>query len=96
MKKIKFIATPPGFAPEHIREQWLGVELPILGTEDPVEGLKQIRTGIENLGGYEVATKDALQALKDAGKEEAVEFWTPLLKHAPKLVFKKEVCELIE
>lgn len=94
MSKIKIISTPPGFAPEEIRKQWVGIEIPIMGIENP-KTAGNIRTGTENLGGYEVSPKEAVDALKKAGKDEAVEFWTPYTS-APKFVFKKEVCELIE
>ncbi len=94
MSKIKIISTPPGFAPEEIRKQWIGIEMPILGIEDP-KTAGNIRTGVENLGGYEVSPKEAIEALKKAGKHEAAEFWAPYA-NAPKFVFKKDVCELIE
>ena len=94
MAKILITSTPPGFAPEHIREQWIGVEIPLLGIEDPQQPLGN-RSGTENLGGYRVLPKDAVDALEKAGKHEAVEFWAPYLG-AQNFTFKKEVCTLIE
>jgi hypothetical protein len=94
MSKIRITSTPPGFAPEEIRKQWIGIEIPIMGIEDP-KTAGNLRTGTENLGGYEVSPKEAVEALKKAGKHEAVKFWTPYIS-APKFVFKKEVCEVIE
>lgn len=94
MTKILIISTPPGFAPEHIRKQWVNIEIPLLGIEDPQKPLGN-RSGTENLGGYQVLPKDAIDALEKAGKHEAVEFWTPYLR-AQNFTFKKEVCTLIE
>ena len=44
-ERIRIIATPPGQAPEPIREQWVGLELPVVeDREEPsvqeVESLK--------------------------------------------------------
>jgi hypothetical protein len=33
--KIRIIAVPPGEAPLWVREQWVGLELPIFGGPDP-------------------------------------------------------------
>jgi hypothetical protein len=33
MKKIRIIAAPPGFAPEKIRQSWIGVEIPLPSEE---------------------------------------------------------------
>ncbi len=94
MNKIKIILTPPGFAPEEIRKQWIGIEIPIMGIENP-KTAGNLRTGTENLGGYEVSPKEAVEALKKAGKADAVKFWTPYT-NAEKFVFNKDVCEVIE
>lgn len=90
MKKVKITEIPPGFAPEHIREQWLGIELQTQNEKDDGSGL---RTGMENAGGYKVKPEDALTALKDAGKDEAYDFWKPRLAGTSNLVFKTECCE---
>lgn len=94
MTKILIISTPPGFAPEHIREQWIDIEIPLLGIENTQKPLAN-RSGTENLGGYQVLPKDAIAALEKAGKHEAVKFWTPYLREE-NFTFKKEVCRLIE
>lgn len=94
MTKILIISTPPGFAPEHIRKQWIDIEIPLLGIENSQKPVGN-RSGTENLGGYQVLPKDAIAALEKAGKHEAVEFWTPY-SGAQNFTFKKEVCKLIE
>ncbi len=56
MAKIKIIDTPPGFAPEEIRLQWLGIEIPLV--ENPIpEGEEIARIGNQNKGGYQVRGK---------------------------------------
>jgi hypothetical protein len=86
--KIKIVKTPPGFAPEQIRQQWVGLEMSAKPEMD-VNG--SFRIGTENIGGYQVEAPVALQALKDAGKDAALEFWLPYLRGD--LVFHAECCE---
>jgi len=92
MKKIRIAATPPSFAPDHIREQWVGLEMPIKDGMDDDSGL---RTGVENAGGYKVHPGDAIIALREAKKIVAYDFWKPRLVGASNLIFKKECCEEI-
>lgn len=92
MAKIKIVATPPGFAPLDIREQWVDIEIPLAPIEFSDDSLKRI--GDENVGGYQVAALDAIEALEKSGKTEAAKFWKEF--KFGNLVFKKEVCELIE
>ena len=91
MKKIRITSVPPGFAPEDIRKQWLGVEIPLTGFDNNPEGL---RMGIENMGGYKVNTQDAIDALRTAGKEDAANFWENF-NLGSTLVFKQECCEIV-
>jgi hypothetical protein len=92
MKKLKIVQIPPGFAPEHIRKQWIGVEIPL--AENPIpEGKEALRIGNDNAGGYQVKGTDAVKALRDAGKIEAADFWENYSSGMFK--FKKEVCEVV-
>lgn len=91
--KIKIFATPPGTAPEKIREQWIGVEIRLIGIENKSKPLG-FRSGIENLGGYQVLPKDAVEALKKSGKIEAANFWSSYLD-AKNFTFRRDVCELV-
>ncbi len=93
MAKIKIIAVPPGFAPEEIRKQWLDIEIPLAQNPIP-EGKEVARIGNDNTGGYQVKGVDAVQALKDAGKDEAANFWKTF--SSGNFTFKKEVCEIID
>ncbi len=92
MTKIKIIEVPPGFAPENIRKQWVGIEIPL--TENPIpEGQEAFKIGNQNSDGYQVKGVDAVQALLDSGKKEAANFWE--MYKTGNFKFKKEVCELI-
>ena len=93
-KKIRIIQTPPGIiAPEKIRKQWVGVELPVAAPKDSDE---EHWVGTENTGGYLVNTKDAIKALRQAGKTEAADFWEEM-KHqtGEQLRFGSEFCAVI-
>jgi hypothetical protein len=92
MAKIKIVSTPPGFAPESIRKQWIDVEIPLAENPIPKEKVA-MKIGGENEGGYQVKGTDAVKALKDAGKDQAAEFWEPY--SSGNFTFKKEVCEFI-
>lgn len=91
MKRIKIVSAPPGFAPEEIRKEWIDIELP---TEDAMDDGCGARSGHSNDGGYRVRPQDAIDALKLAGKTEAVNFWTPFANQRF-FIFKKECCEEI-
>jgi hypothetical protein len=93
MSKIKIVQVPPGFAPEDIRKEWVGVEIPL--ADNPIIGDKVVaKIGNQNKDGYQVRGVDAVQALLDAGKNEAADFWK--FYATGNFVFKKEVCELIK
>ena len=84
---IRIIAVPPGDAPENIRKDWVGVELPV---EDPSNEVG-FWHGNKNAGGYIVLKARAVEALKKAGKRRAATFWgSP--RFGEHLGFKKEVC----
>ncbi len=87
-RKIRIVATPEGFAPQCIREDWLGVELTL--AEYNFDGFR-----LENQDGdnYEVETSVAVDALLDAQKNNAAEYWAQFVPG--NLFFKKEVCELL-
>jgi len=95
MAKIQIIATPPGFAPLAIREQWLNVEIPLLSNEElAADPPSEHGIGEENSGGYTVLHKEAVQALRENGRDEAARYWS-----APwfgkYLVFHELCCKLI-
>lgn len=91
--KVRITGTPPGFAPEAIREKWVGIEMQSIGREKPGEvGLP--RTGTDNQGGYKFTAEEALKKLKEHD-QEAHDFWVKHLPPGSHLVFKEDVCEEI-
>lgn len=96
MSSIRIVSTPPGQAPEWVRKEWVGVEIPVV--EQPVKGIQVgVRGGKpQNKGGYEVNTADAIEALRKKSPE-AAKWWednVPLASISH-LVFAKDVCEPI-
>ena len=93
---IRIVKMPPGFAPEEIRAQWVGVEIPYIPGEcDSLKG--GAWTGEENGNGYIVTTDDAIKSLVDSGKVEAAEYWNEILSFGGGVLrFGKEYCEVCE
>jgi len=96
MRMIRIVSVPPGQAPEWVREQWVGLELPIIEEEQSGMQTGVLGGGAQNIGGFRV---DGLVAIKtlEAKSPKAVSWWK---ENAPavisnQLVFKKEVCQLI-
>ena len=92
MPSIRIKKTPLGFAPERIRSQWVGVEIPLV-TEAELQRNppSRMRIGNENADGYLVLRAEAINALRRA---EAAIFWEKL-SLGVYLQFKKDVCEVI-
>ncbi len=96
MAKVEIIATPPGQAPDWVRDAWVGLSLPV--DPNPV-GPRQIGVlggKAENLGGYHVHTQEALKILAEKN-EAAAQWWLDHLPIMPPwLVFSKSVCKFTE
>ena len=99
MERLRITSIPPGQAPEWVRKEWVGLELPV--EEDAPKSEEGIQFGIkggkpENLGGYPIRTSDAISALKEKSPL-AANWWKQNLplEAIPRLVFKKGVCEII-
>lgn len=60
---IEVVRTPLGFAPEHIRRQFIGIKVPIIENY-----------GYET-GNVHVFIWDVIDALRKSGKYEAADFW---------------------
>ncbi|MFA5934578.1 MAG: hypothetical protein WC827_01690 [Candidatus Paceibacterota bacterium] len=96
MSSIRIISIPPGQAPEWVRKEWIGVEIPL--SEQKSSGIQMgVRGGAaKNVGGYQVETSKAIEALQKKSPM-AAKWWkdnVPLVSIVH-LVFSKEVCELV-
>jgi hypothetical protein len=101
---LRIVRTPPGEAPEAIRQAWIGVELPLRSGETkphnhPMVGVLSLRSsGRATAYGYSVNGRLALEALA-SHSPTAAEWWR---KHVPQVLdrgyqlwFPPEVCELV-
>lgn len=96
MSSIRIIAIPPGFAPEDIRKQWVGVEIRLPTQEEiDIDPPSPHSIGNENVDGHIVLRQDAIDALAAAGHQDAAGYWE-MLVITRFLRFKQEVCELVE
>lgn len=93
-KLIRVIATPPGaIAPEKIREQWIGITLPVVTTENEI---RSGWNGNDNADGYIVNTTEAIQALRRAEKTEAANYWEEIQHQTgDQLRFGRAYCAVI-
>ena len=96
MAKIKIISTPPGQAPLEIREQWVGITIPIVDNISAIYQMGVLGGKPEDLGGYTVETNVAMQELEKKSPQ-AADWWRKnvILAFMPWLSFSRCVCELI-
>lgn len=100
--KIQIIGIPAGEAPKDIREQWIGLVLPVDASLDFETGIQEGVLGgppaLENLNGFPVKFEDAIRALKETGKIRAALWWENnniARAGASHLVFGWDFCELL-
>ncbi len=68
--RIVITKTPPGEWPEHIRQLWVGIELPLAENDEVGRYVLGTSGGIaQNEGGYEVRAGDAIKAVYKKYKE---------------------------
>lgn len=98
MNAIRIKAVPAGFAPEHIREQWVGTVIPLPTPEEVAQDPPTtFGLGAPGRDGPLVLRDKAIEALWQSGREEAARFWSnPDLRVGRFLQFKPEVCEVVE
>lgn len=92
---IRIVSVPPGFAPEAIRKQWVGIRIPLATKKERrLNPPSRFGIGSSNQGGFLVLRSKAVEALRDAGRNRAADYWgdTQLGYY---LQFKKEVCEQV-
>ena len=97
--RIRIIDIPPGQAPEWVRREWVGLELPIDESAPAPEKRRQIGVEggkAENLGGYPINTLVAIKSLRERSPQ-AAEWWETNipLELIPRLAFKREVCIIV-
>lgn len=89
--RIRIINVPSGCAPEWIRQQWVGIEMPVFDGELPLD--EGSWSGNENINGYIVAIKEAVEGLRGADCDSAADFWESF--PTPFLRFNEKDCEVI-
>ncbi len=95
MNAIRIISIPPGFASERVRQEWVGITIRQPSKEEQEAVSRTIGPDSPSHGGYVVRGCDAVQALRDADKDEVADYWSaPIIP--PHLVFARECCELID
>lgn len=101
--KIKIVAVPAGEAPEHVREQWVGLELPLIPDHshgslrnlDAQGVITQRETVVHSA--FVVNAREAIDLLA-AKHPRAGNWWKQTgWYHEPgaMLVFRAEECELL-
>lgn len=94
LKSIRIVGIPPGFADEAIRKQWIGIVIP-LAPDDEAFKAEQLFKPSESSGGYIVRGAEAVEALEEAGREEAASFWSRP-SYPAYLRFARDQCELVD
>ena len=83
---IRIKSTPPGEAPEHVRQAWVGLVLPVPGR-------------MRRRGGYLIAADKAVEILSQQAPE-AAEWWRQnkarSVARGAYFVFADEACEVVE
>lgn len=104
MPWIQIIRTPLGEAPLHVREQWLGLKLPLAPDRAEVfqvraAGVKSGKELPDSCIGYSVLATDAVGILEKKSSD-AANWWrenTPeLLLRGRRFIFDEYACELLE
>lgn len=96
MSSIRITDVPPGsLAPLEIRQQWVGVEIP-LATEDELRANPIVgKIGNQNDDGHIVLRSKAIEALQAAGRQKAADYWQSFPLIGMYLQFKQDVCALV-
>ena len=93
---IRIISRPSGEAPERVRDNWIGCELPFVGVMDGAGVFSRMRGG----SGYAVLYSEAIEELRKRNPEAAF-YWQGLWQNhwdmSPyvHLIFSPECCEVI-
>ena len=100
MNHIEIISVPPGEAPLAVRQEWVGMILPVAENLPP----DTIEIGVfggepepDSLNGYSVETVLAIQELEKHDRPKAANWWRRNLDNTllPWLSFARYVCRFI-
>ena len=96
MLQVKIIDVPPGEAPDWVRNEWVGLSLPLAENVPSVTHAIGVLGGeVKNPSGYHVETEKAIQILEEKSPEAAQWWKNQIIPSLMKwLVFKEDVCEL--
>ena len=92
MSYVRVTSRPPGLAPDHIRDEWVGVLMPRVVGETAERVLARLSPDSPAAGGYVVRGPDAIAALLAYFREEAATYWTTTAV-PPYLVFPRDNCD---
>jgi hypothetical protein len=93
--QFKILNLPEGEAPLKIREEWIGVTVPVAEVLGPRVGFGVLTyTEVRMKNAIAISLQDAMQALCDAGKPEAADWW--VRKAQGQLLFEESWGELID
>lgn len=94
MDSIRIIAIPPGQAPEEVRQEWVGLVIPLAPQETGGFQMGVLGGAAKNVGGYQVLSRDAFDLLL-AKSTFAYCWFVENGFFGSHLVFAREVCELL-
>ncbi len=91
---IRIISRPEGGAPEHIRDEWIGLTLRCEGMNPYPLSNVMTHELVERTGGYTVRWDVAMEAL---GRKSQVtrNWWEAHVHPMGNLVFDEDCCEIV-
>ena len=76
---IRIDKRPAGAAPEEIRDDWVGAQIPLMEPpERPFDFVVAVGGGPadpQNMDGYDVTIEDAITALRVMGRNRSADWW---------------------
>ncbi|MCR4311630.1 MAG: hypothetical protein NUV54_03660 [Candidatus Taylorbacteria bacterium] len=99
MKMIRITSVPIGQAPYWVREQWLGLELPVAKNPSGARSIISVLGEIAQSGiieGYPILVSEALRILNKRSTQAASWWRASLAGKSAYLVFGKNCCEYID
>lgn len=103
-QRVRIVAVPPGEAPQWVREQWVGLELPLAQSSAVARSWRAagVLTGSSGAGsrreGYVVNVREAVAILEGASPE-AAQWWRVNAAHmmtpARCFVFPAQACAVL-